>query len=204
MPPTDLYLVRHGQSTWNATGRWQGQADPPLSDHGRAQAFALAGNFPDAAVTHVVTSDLGRARATAEPIAARFGVEPVVDADLREIDVGSWSGKTRDEIRAEDAASLELYFQGQVGWTGGESYEAHETRSGRAARSLEGLDSDGAVIAVTHGGTMRALILELLQIDPNSRWRFTGIGHGSVTHLSRGAYGWRLVFFNRVPCSCTG
>ncbi|MCW2924918.1 MAG: phosphoglycerate mutase [Thermoleophilia bacterium] len=197
-PPSDLYLVRHGQSTWNAAGRWQGQADPPLSEHGEEQARQLAERFPDAPVTHVVASDLRRAHATALPIAARFGLEVAIDPDLREIDVGTWSGKTRDEIRAEDAPSLERYFQGQVGWTGGETYEDHELRSARAAATLGDLDGDGAVVAVTHGGTLRALVLALLEIDPSSRWRFTGIGHTSVTHLVRGAYGWRLASFNSV------
>ncbi|MCW2955477.1 MAG: fructose-2,6-bisphosphatase [Thermoleophilia bacterium] len=198
MPPSDLYLIRHGQSEWNAAGRWQGQADPPLSEHGREQAAQLAVSFPDVDVTHVFASDLQRAFDTAVPLARRFDVEPIVEPDLREIDVGSWSGKTRDEIRAVDAPSLERYFEGVRGWTGGETYEEHELRCERAASRVGGTDTDGAVVAVTHGGTLRALVLALLEIDHAHRWRFTGIGHTSVTHLQRGPKGWRLVAYNAV------
>lgn len=198
MPPADIYLVRHAQSEWNAAGRWQGQADPPLSAHGREQARVLAEGFPRHPVARVVTSDLQRAVDTATPLASRFGLTHDVDADLREIDVGTWSGRTREEIGETDPAALDLYFQGKAGWTDGESYEEHEARSLRAARRLDEADVDGTVIAVTHGGTIRALVLALLEIDPEHRWRFSGIGHTSLTHLTRGVHGWRLVTFNAV------
>lgn len=198
MTPTDIYLIRHAQSEWNAAGRWQGQADPPLSAHGRAQAQRLAVQFPDRPVTRVLTSDLQRAAATAAPLAARFGLEPVVDPDLREIDVGSWSGQTREAIGAKDPVALDLYFQGKVGWVGGESYEEHELRSIRAAHAMDSADVDGTLVAVTHGGTMRALVLALLEIDPKHRSRFSGINHTALTHLTRGPRGWRLVTFNAV------
>jgi len=196
MPPSDIYLVRHAQSTWNAAGRWQGQADPPLSNHGRSQARALATTFPDVRIARLLTSDLERARTTAEPLAQRLGVPLEIDEDLREIDVGTWSGKTREEIRAADAPALDEYFQGRKGWEGGETYEEHELRSERAAARITAIDTPDAVVAVTHGGTLRALLLALLEIDPRMRWRFTGIGHTSITHLTRGEYGWRLRAFN--------
>ncbi|MCW2926042.1 MAG: fructose-2,6-bisphosphatase [Thermoleophilia bacterium] len=196
MPPTDLYLVRHAQSTWNAAGRWQGQADPPLSELGRGQARLLGEHFPETDVTHVFASDLVRAHETAKPIAARFGLEIELDRDLREIDVGTWSGSTRDEIAARDAPSLERYFQGQRGWEGGETYEEHEIRCDRAVARLDAIEDAGSVIAVTHGGTLRAMVLSLLEIDHSHRWRFTGIGHASMTHLTRSPHGWRLRAFN--------
>ncbi|MEY2406219.1 MAG: glucosyl-3-phosphoglycerate phosphatase, partial [Acidimicrobiaceae bacterium] len=85
--PVRILLVRHGQSEWNALGRWQGQADPPLSDLGRLQAHAAAHAL--GAVGAVFASDLVRAAETAAIIAAELGVGPVViDADLRERDAG--------------------------------------------------------------------------------------------------------------------
>src|SRR5690606_40076504 len=97
---THLLLCRHGQSTWNAAGRWQGQADPPLSDLGRLQAQHAAKAV--GAVDLIVASDLERARDTALIIAEAIGVGPVViEPDLRERDAGEWSGLTREEIEAE-------------------------------------------------------------------------------------------------------
>jgi probable phosphoglycerate mutase len=94
---TRLLMVRHGQSTWNADGRWQGHADAPLSVLGEAQAAAAAEAIGDIDV--VVASDLARARRTAEIIADALGVGPaLVDARLRERDAGAWTGLTRHEI----------------------------------------------------------------------------------------------------------
>src|SRR5436309_8138951 len=92
-----VLLVRHGQSEWNAVGRWQGQADPPLTDLGRQQARAAAHSL--GSLDAVFASDLQRATETAVIVAAQLGIGPVVlDPDLRERDAGEWSGLTRDEI----------------------------------------------------------------------------------------------------------
>src|SRR4051794_13855370 len=98
--PTEVLLMRHGQSEWNAIGRWQGQADSPLTDLGRAQARAVARSLPP--VDAVFASDLSRARETAEIIVSVLGAGSVtVDADLRERDAGAWSGMTREEIHEQ-------------------------------------------------------------------------------------------------------
>src|SRR5690349_8120787 len=101
LPPTGprrILLVRHAQSEWNAVGRWQGQADPPLSEFGREQAAGLAEHPLLTAFDAIVSSDLQRARSTAVAIAecrALGSDEISIDAGLRELDVGSWSGRTR-------------------------------------------------------------------------------------------------------------
>ena len=97
---TRVLLVRHGQSEWNAAGRWQGQADPPLTDLGRHQALHAARNL--GVVDAVVASDLQRASETALIIAEALGVGPVVlEPGLRERDAGEWSGLTRAEIERD-------------------------------------------------------------------------------------------------------
>src|SRR4051812_2283176 len=101
LPPDRLILVRHGESTWNAEERLQGQLDPPLSERGREQSRALArivNGIPD---ERVVCSDLTRARETAELIGLRPGR---LDPLWREIDVGSWGGRTAAEIDAQGGA----------------------------------------------------------------------------------------------------
>src|SRR6185437_15592133 len=99
-PMTTLLIARHGETDWNREGRWQGWADPPLNDTGRAQAKQLAGELRDTPFDAVYSSDLRRAFETAEILAAPHDIPVVADPGLREIDVGSWSGLTRAEIDA--------------------------------------------------------------------------------------------------------
>src|SRR5687767_12818211 len=94
---TRVLLVRHGQSTWNAEGRWQGWADPPLSELGATQALTAANHVEH--VDAVVSSDLVRARETAEIIAKALGIAEVeAFRGLRERGAGDWTGLTRPEI----------------------------------------------------------------------------------------------------------
>ncbi|MEM9564883.1 MAG: histidine phosphatase family protein [Actinomycetota bacterium] len=94
---TELLVIRHGQSTWNQEKRWQGQADPPLSDHGRQQAFIAAQSVGQVDV--IVSSPQARAAQTAGIIAEQIGVGPVQLLDgLEERGAGEWSGLTREEI----------------------------------------------------------------------------------------------------------
>ncbi len=93
--PSAILLLRHGQSTWNAEGRWQGQSDPPLSALGREQAEEAAGKLAGMDVSTVVTSDLDRARTTGRILADALALAPPTeDPDLREYDVGDWEGPT--------------------------------------------------------------------------------------------------------------
>jgi probable phosphoglycerate mutase len=151
---TRVLLIRHGQSEWNADGRWQGQADPPLTDLGRAQAFHAARAL--GVVDAIVASDLQRAAETAALLSQELGVGPLVlDPDLRERDAGEWSGLTRQEID-----------QRWPGYLDGESrrrpdgWEPDEVLLGRASTALariHELVGGGEAIAVTHGGLIYVL-----------------------------------------------
>src|SRR5581483_12433051 len=88
---TTLLLVRHGETDWNSERRWQGHADEPLNETGRAQAREVADELADRSIDAVYSSDLSRARETAEIIAARLGLSVTTDARLGEVDVGDWS-----------------------------------------------------------------------------------------------------------------
>jgi probable phosphoglycerate mutase len=144
---TRVLLVRHGQSEWNAIGRWQGQADPPLSDLGRRQAREAARAV--GAVDAVWSSDLQRAAETAAIVAADVGVGPVVlDPDLRERDAGEYSGLTRAEIEQRFPGYLAAHRR-PPGW------EPDEHLLGRALRALRRIAQEvpgGDVLVVTHGG----------------------------------------------------
>src|SRR5699024_8930730 len=122
---TDLLLIRHGESVWNADGRWQGQADPPLTELGRLQAREAATSIGH--VDAVVTSDLERAAETGAIIARELGVDHLAtEQALRERDAGPLSGLTRSEIHRrfpgllhDDPAGFEPGADGEPRWPDG-------------------------------------------------------------------------------------
>lgn len=158
--PRRVLLIRHGQSTWNALGRWQGWADPPLSALGEAQAAEAASRLAGLELTAATASDLIRARRTAQIIADRLGLGPVgVEPGLRERNVGQWSGLTRVEIQARWPVELAAWVAGSIEATpGGEHEGAFTGRVMNAVTRLASEDgSDGDLLVVSHGGVARAL-----------------------------------------------
>ena len=148
-----LLLVRHGESTWNAERRWQGQADPPLSAHGIRQARAAAPVLDGAGT--IWASDLQRARQTAELLAGPDGTVEL-DARLRERHVGAWTGLTRDAIDADYPGWLD-HRRTPAGWEDDETVR----RRGLLALRDAVAASSGVVVAVTHGGFIRAVVTGL-------------------------------------------
>jgi broad specificity phosphatase PhoE len=156
----EIWFIRHGESLWNAEGRWQGQADPPLSARGRAQALALAETLGELARTPgavLATSDLARARETAEILGAALGIRPVLDARFRELDVGCWSGHTPEEVGRRWPEDLARFRGGDLAFApgGGESRLALRARVGAALADLVARGA-GAVALVSHLGVVRA------------------------------------------------
>lgn len=153
-----LWFVRHGQSTWNAEGRWQGQGDPPLSALGRAQAERVADELAAAGIARLVASDLARARETAEILGARLGLAPLFDPALREHDVGAWSGLTHAEIEGRWPGELARFLAGDLALRpgGGESRLALRARV-RSAVARLAASAPGAVALVSHLGVLHAL-----------------------------------------------
>lgn len=154
-----LLLVRHGQSVWNAESRWQGQADPPLSELGEEQARHAAARLNAVGFTQVVTSDLQRARRTAEILAEALGLDVRLEPGLREIDVGDWTGLTRAEIEARWSAELAEWSEGRSeSPLGGETRDHLAARARRALTRLAGHASPGErLLVVSHGALIRNL-----------------------------------------------
>ena len=155
-----LILVRHGESTWNAEERLQGQLDPPLSDRGREQSLALAAMLDGLPDERVVCSDLGRARQTAELLGLRPGR---FDERWREIDVGEWGGRVAAEIDAQ-GSELTNWRGGARTAPDGESWEAFSVRVAGAVAELVG--AGGPWTVVCHGGCIRATVAHLTGADP--------------------------------------
>jgi broad specificity phosphatase PhoE len=147
-----MLLARHGQSEWNALGRWQGQADPPLSPLGRRQAVASAERL--GTVDAIVASDLDRAVTTAALIAEALGVGPVlVEPRLRERSAGEWSGLTRGEIEDQWPGYLAEHRRPP----GFESDESLLSRTLDALGDLAAAHPDAELLVVTHGGVVYVL-----------------------------------------------
>jgi broad specificity phosphatase PhoE len=157
--PRHVLLVRHGQSTWNAVGRWQGQADPPLSELGEEQAGDAAEHLAAVGFSCVVASDLRRARRTAEILARALNLDLRTDPGLREIDVGDWTGLTRVEIEARWPGDLADWSEGRRESTPGGETRTHLTDRARSTLARVAADAGPGdrVLVVTHGALIRNL-----------------------------------------------
>jgi probable phosphoglycerate mutase len=197
-PMTRVLLVRHGQSEWNATGRWQGHADPELTDLGARQAAAAGATLArdEPGVGRVVTSDLVRARRSAEIMSEVLGADCVVDARWRERNAGEWQGLTRAEIEARWPGYL-ADGRRPDGW------EADADVVARTLAVLAGADADAriaghdAVVVITHGGIVRSLERHLRaptdELLPNLGGRWVRVESGGVV------LGPRVLLLDGVP-----
>jgi probable phosphoglycerate mutase len=156
---TTLLLARHGQTDWNLERRWQGHADPPLNALGVEQAAALGSSLAAARLDAIYSSDLLRARQTAEVVAEVLGIRVEIDARLREIDVGEWSGLTMPEVERLYPGGHRRRIAGQTGWENGETYGALAERVVSSLVAISIGRPAGRVLVVTHGGPMRAVWL---------------------------------------------
>jgi broad specificity phosphatase PhoE len=153
---TRILLARHGETDWNREGRFQGHADPPLNGTGRAQAVDLSVTLMADELAAVYSSPLRRALETAEVVAAPHGLEPVQLDSLREIDVGSWQGLTRAELEVRFPDQFARWLDYDQGWEDGESYEELGRRVVTALLELANRHAGQRILAVTHGGPIRA------------------------------------------------
>jgi broad specificity phosphatase PhoE len=153
---TTILLARHGETDWNREGRFQGNADPPLNRTGRDQAVELSVALMAEDLAAVYSSPLRRALETAEILAASRELEPVIVAALQEVDVGSWSGLTRTEVEQRFPEQYARWLDYGQGWEDGETYDEMGTRVVAALLELAAAHDGERVLAVTHGGPIRA------------------------------------------------
>jgi probable phosphoglycerate mutase len=169
MPVPVIYYIRHGETAWNAEGRFQGSQDIPLNELGRVQAVAsgeilkrlLAGEGRAPESLPYVASPLGRARTTMELLRGVMALpaeDYSVDERLREIGYGRWEGLTLPEMEANDPATFVMrqLDKWNIPAPSGESYASVTSRMRQWSASLA-----GDTITVAHGGTMRALMVAL-------------------------------------------
>jgi broad specificity phosphatase PhoE len=191
---TTILIARHGQSDWNQEKRWQGHADRPLTERGRVQAQALADRLAHIALDAVYSSDRQRARGTAAVVAESQGLEVRQLPELREVDVGSWSGLTRAEAEERFPEGFARWRDGYPGWRDGETYEAMTDRVLGAVDRIAAEHDGGRVLVVSHGGPIRAIHAAALGLDvhayrrlrpvePNARLSAVCVVDGMLTEL---------------------
>ena len=191
---TTILIARHGQSDWNQEKRWQGHADRPLTERGCEQAQALADRLAHIELDAVYSSDLQRARDTAAVVAESQSLDLQQLPELREVDVGTWSGLTRAEAEERFPEGFARWRDGYPGWKDGETYEAMTDRVLRAVDEIAAEHEGGRVLVVSHGGPIRAIHAAALELDvhayrrlrpvePNARLSAVCFVNGKLTEL---------------------
>jgi alpha-ribazole phosphatase len=188
-----LLIARHGATANNAQARYTGQSDVPLSALGERQAEALARRLSGERFDAMVTSDLRRARSTAEAVARHHTLPLVEDAALREIALGAWEGLTNAEARdrlPEPFAAWEADPLRNAP-PRGETLAAFTARVERALKDWYERYAEGSVLWVTHGGVIGVLLCQVLGMGLDRRWQFRR-DNAAISELDVGA-DWAVV-----------
>jgi broad specificity phosphatase PhoE len=153
---TEWIFVRHGATEWNRDGRYQGHSDSPLSEEGLAQSHEVAGALANRAIEAIYSSDLQRARFTADVIARPHNLPVHLDERLREISLGEWEGMQVEEIAAKYPDAWRAIQQDPVHARApfGESVDEVAQRALACLRSLAARHPSGPIVVVSHGLTL--------------------------------------------------
>jgi len=187
---TLLFFARHGETDDNANLVFQGQGGKGLNSRGRAQARRLADRMKKARVTTILASDLERADETARIVGQACEVVHSVDPDLREVDVGLWTGKGHEEI-------AELYPDEWAAWSagvdlrrgGGETYSELAQRIERAVAKIVAMEARDPILVVSHGGSIKSYVSKLLGVSGDGMRALAGVGNCGLTVIEQDSRG---------------
>ncbi|MFG2821278.1 histidine phosphatase family protein [Kitasatospora sp. NPDC048365] len=193
-----IVFWRHGQTSWNLESRFQGTTDIALTDQGVFQAQRAARLLAALKPDLLISSDLQRARRTADELARLTGLEVDHHEGLRETYAGEWQGLTNSEIRARYPEEYEAWSRGEpVRRGGGElATEVADRAVPVVLDAVDKLPDNGTVVVVSHGGTIRTMIGRLLDMEPAQWERFGGLSNCCWSVMGQGARGWRLLEHN--------
>ncbi len=191
-----LLLARHGETTWNDEARYQGQTDIPLSARGQMEAERLAERLAHESIDAIYTSDLARARDTAQVVARRIDTALTLEPRLREANLGEWQGLTYEQVRQRyfnDTDPLPAYMVDSPP-PGGECLRQLQVRLMSAIESIATQHDDESVLIVTHGGCLKVLLYTWLGIELSAYWqlRFDSASISEVSLYPIGAIVSRL------------
>lgn len=193
-----IILLRHGETEWNLSGRWQGQSqNTPLSDRGRTQAEIVSRRLRAYPIRAIYSSDLLRAFETAQIIGEALGLEPIAKQGLRESDIGQWTGLTWSEIAARFPEEVAAMIAGQdVRRGGGESYSELGARLATTLEWVVARHGGQTVLLVSHGAAIRSLVAHVLGASLAQMHRLEIGGNTALSLISAGNRGLRLVSYN--------
>jgi broad specificity phosphatase PhoE len=180
----ECWLVRHGETTWNSEGRFQGGLDAPLSPRGHAQAAALAAGLTRTRFDALYTSPLSRARETAVACGSALGLEPIALDDLREIGLGAWEGLTLETVRARDGERYRRWLEAPAAHppAGGEPMAGLAGRVRAALDRLAARHPEGRVLVVSHGGAIASALCAWLGRPLDAIWSLR-LDNASITRV---------------------
>ncbi|EJL93911.1 2,3-diphosphoglycerate-dependent phosphoglycerate mutase GpmB [Pantoea sp. BIGb0393] len=168
-----VYLVRHGETVWNAARRIQGQSDSPLTEKGEQQAHQVGERVKSLGITHVIASDLGRTRRTAEIIADACGCTVTLDARLRELNMGCLEQRPLDGLTEEEENWRKTLVDGTTAGRipGGESMAEMAARMHEALNALLALPAGSRPLIVSHGMALGVLVSTILGLPAHAERR---------------------------------
>jgi len=209
MPPTTLFLVRHGRTDWNRVGRWHGQADIPLDELGVLQAKAFAQSVPKLRPDVLFTSPLARARQTAAVLSEVLGFDADLDQRLAEVDVGDWEGLVDEEVFRRDPSLRRTPETDRRFSATGETPTECGARVGAALDELSTSLIGARILVVSHAYAIRAGVGFLLGWDLPSTLRLAGLYNCAYAELRLRSEGrWELISWNtcgvRIPGQRSG
>ncbi len=196
---TTLVLIRHGETEWNRTGRYQGHSDSPLTARGLAQARAVAQALDGERFDAFYSSDLGRAKHTASIIADKVGHRFLTDSRLREQHYGLMQGYDGKGARELDPGFFESLAGGDADYMpkGGESRRQRHERAIEAFGDIAGRHQGGMILVVTHGGIVDSLFRETLGIPYDSPRRYS-LYNAAVNRFGFIEGSWTLLLWGEV------
>lgn len=180
-----LYLIRHGQTVWNSSGRYQGRTDVALSEKGIAQAEKTKERFRTVSLDGVISSPLKRAAHTAKGIAQTHGLPLETDARLKELSFGDWEGKTYDEIEKIWPGMIEAMYHdaGTMKLPHGESFADCQKRCMEAISDIIKRGDNKTYAIVCHGAALRTIICALIHIPLARSWNLA-LSNASISQVN--------------------
>jgi len=205
MGVTKIYMVRHGQTAWNADGRFMGQLDIPLDKTGLAQAARVAERLRSLRPQAIYASDLQRAWQTAEAIQREIALDAVTkpapqitpEPRLREMAFGEWQGLTYTEIQENYPEQVKAWMTDLEGFhpPGGESLVEMTGRLKSALEDILTRHADQTVLLVAHGGSLQTLITLVTGLEASQMWQFP-LKNSSISVIELYSSGWLVTLLN--------